>query len=247
MSPTSSWGSKIGVLTPGTNLTVEDELWSMRVDAATIATGRIHIEQIQWKTDADLKRFAETVTQQLPATTAGLMQMQPDLLLLGISISPLWDGLEGNRAIKERAKRDTGLDMITPVDALQRALELLKARRIGVLTPYPEIADARVVQFFEECGVEVVAQKGLRCKSAQAIGEVPPQVVAAGFSEVCVDGIDALVQLGTDLKTAAVGAQAEVWLGKPTLAINTTTWWCALRHLGIATQLQGWGSLLANH
>lgn len=242
-----NWGKKIGVLTPGTNLTVEHELWSMRVDGATIATARIMIEQIQWKTDDDLRKFVEGVTNQLPATTAQVMQVQPDILLLGIASSPLWDGLKGNKQIKQRAKKDTGLDLITPVDAMERALKVYGAKKIGVITPYPELADAKVVQFFAEFGVEVIAQKGLRCKSAQEIGEVPPAVVRAAFQEVCVPGVDVLAQLGTDLNTAVVAAQAELWLGKPVLAVNTTTWWCTLRHLGIKTQLQGWGSLLAEH
>ena len=239
----SNWGTKIGVLTPGTNLTVESELWSMRVADATMATARINIDQIAWNTDDDLRKFVEGVTNNLPSTTAQLMQTQPDLLMLGISISPLWDGLKGNAEIKARAKKDTGLDMITPVDGLQQALATLDARRIGVLTPYPELADAKVVQFFAEFGVEVIAQKGLRCKSAQAIGEVPLDVIAAGFREVCVDGVDAVVQLGTDLKTAVVAAQAELWLGKPVLAINSTTWWAALRHAGIRTRMPDWGVL----
>jgi maleate isomerase len=243
----SNWGTKIGVLTPGTNVTVESELWSMRVEHATMATARIHIDQIAWKTDDDLRKFVQGVTNNIPDTTAQLMQMQPDLLMLGISISPLWDGLKGNDAIKARAKKDTGLDMITPVDAVQQALATLEARRIGVLTPYPQLADDKVVQFFSQFGVEVIAQKGLRCPSAQAIGEVPPDVIAAGFRDVCVDGVDVVAQLGTDLKTAAVAAQAELWLGRPVLAINTTMWWAALRHAGIRTRVPNWGALFERY
>jgi maleate isomerase len=239
----SNWGIKIGVLTPGTNLTVESELSDMRVSSATVATARINIKQIAWNTQDDLRKFVEGVTENLPATSAQLMQILPDVLVLGISISPLWDGLKGNSAIKARAKRDTGLDMITPVDAVEQALTKLMARRIGVLTPYPEIADDKVVEFFAELGVEVVAQKGLRCKSAQDIGEVPLGVIAAGFREVCVDGVDAVIQLGTDLKTAAVASQARLWLNKPVLAINTTTWWATLRHVGIRTAMPNWGIL----
>lgn len=236
-----NWGTKIGVLTPGTNLAVESEIWNMRVQEATVATARIHITQIVWKTDDDLRKFVEGVTTNLPATSAELMQAQPDLLMLGISISALWDGLDGNAAIKARAKKDTGLDMITPVDALQQALALLGARRIGVLTPYPKLADKKIVEFFASFGLEVIAQKGLRAPSAQAIGEISPADIAQGFREVCVDGIDAVVQLGTDLKSAAVANDAHLWLSKPVLAINTTTWWATLRHAGIRCQNPDWG------
>lgn len=240
------WGTKIGVLTPGTNLTVESELWAMQVASATVATARIHIDQIAWEKPDDLRRFVEGVTAQL-VTTAAQLQVMPDVLMLGISSSPLWDGLAGNQAIKETVSAATGLKLVTPVDAFQSALQILGVTRIGVVTPYPEIADDKIVQFFAEMSVEVLQQHSLRCTSAQAIGEVPPKDLVAAFEAARVDGVQALVQLGTDLRTALVAAQAELWLGLPVLAANTTTWWGTLRAAGVADTLPGWGTLLADH
>ena len=242
-----NWGKKIGLLTPATNLTVEDELWSMRAEDVTIATARIVIDQVDWKTEKDLERFVLGVAERLPETTARVMQAQPDGLLLGISSSNLWGGVKTNTEMKARAKRDTGLELTTPVDAMIEGLDVFKARRIGVVTPYPELADAQVVSFFKEIGVDVVAQKGLRCKSARDIGQVPPSVMRKALRSVCVQGVEALVTLGTDLKISRVAAEAERWLGLPVLAVNATTWWCALRHQGVSARLPGWGMLLEEH
>jgi maleate isomerase len=52
------------------------------------------------------------------------------------------------------------------------------------------------------------------------------------------------VQVGTNLACAAVAAEAERWLGKPVIAINTATYWYALRHNGIQDRIAGFGSLL---
>jgi len=46
---------------------------------------------------------------------------------------------------------------------------------------------------------------------------------------------------------ARLAAIAELWLDKPVLAINTATYWCALRRNGIADRIDGFGSLLAEH
>jgi maleate isomerase len=46
---------------------------------------------------------------------------------------------------------------------------------------------------------------------------------------------------------ARLAAQAEVWLGKPVVAINTAIYWHALRHSGIADKVEGFGSLLARY
>ena len=40
-------------------------------------------------------------------------------------------------------------------------------------------------------------------------------------------------------------AAAETWLGKPVIAINTATYWHALRNNGIADQMDGFGRLMA--
>ena len=241
-----NWGLKIGVLTPATNLTVEEELWSMRVRGVTQATARIVIDTVDWTAPDGIEKFVKNVNERLPETAARVMQAQPDVLLLGISSSNLWGGLKSNDAIKAAIRDQTGLEMVTPVDAIVRIAHLYSVRRIGVVTPYPEAADARVVEFFSEFGVEVVAQKGLRMTSPVAIGEVSEATLRAALTEVCRPGIDALFQLGTDLKMARVAAQAEGWLGKPTISVNTATWWHALRSSGISEQIEGWGDLLAN-
>jgi len=52
------------------------------------------------------------------------------------------------------------------------------------------------------------------------------------------------VQVGTNLAMAEVAAMAELWLGKPVIAINTATYWHALRQSGIPDQIAGFGRLL---
>jgi maleate isomerase len=59
--------------------------------------------------------------------------------------------------------------------------------------------------------------------------------------------VDAIIQVGTNLAMAEVAAMAEFWLGKPVIAINTATYWYALRDYGIRDKVVGWGSLLADH
>jgi maleate isomerase len=243
----SLWGTKYGVLTPATNLTVEDELWSMRVPGATIATARIVIDQVQWREPQDLEKFVQGVQQRIPDAITHVMQAQPDALVLGISISVLWGGLQGNDALKAKVKADTGLALFTPVDAIAAALKAIGVQRVGVVTPYPQLADAPVRAFFEEIGIAVLSQRSLRAGSATAIGEIPPAEVRQALRDAAVPGAQALVTLGTDLKISRIAAQAEDWLGLPTVAVNAATWWFALRGMGLKAQLDGWGSLLRDH
>jgi maleate isomerase len=66
---------------------------------------------------------------------------------------------------------------------------------------------------------------------------------------LAVDGpdVEAVVQVGTNLAMARLAAAAELWLDKPVLAINTATYWWALRRNGIADPVDGFGALLRDY
>ena len=130
-------------------------------------------------------------------------------------------------------------------DASQAALKKLgDIQRIGVITPYMPVADKQVQRFFADCGFEIVRLMGLRCASPVAIAHVSEQTLRDAILEVDGPEVDAIVQVGTNLIMARLAGISEFWLGKPVVAINTATYWYALRENGIADKVDGFGSLL---
>lgn len=115
------------------------------------------------------------------------------------------------------------------------------------MTPYMEVGDQEVRRFFEESGFDVVGIRGLRCTSPAAIAQVPAEKMREIVLEL--NGLDSecIVQLGTNLPFARLAGEAEFWLGKPVLAINTVLYWRALRCSGIEDAVDGFGRLLWNH
>jgi maleate isomerase len=55
------------------------------------------------------------------------------------------------------------------------------------------------------------------------------------------------MQVGTNLAMARLAPQAEIWLGKAVIAINTAIYRHALRASGITDKISGWGPLLERH
>ena len=120
-------------------------------------------------------------------------------------------------------------------------------RRLGVITPYMPAGDRQVRRFFAECGYEIVNLLGLKCRSPTQIAHVTKEMLRDAIGRVNRGKVDAVVQVGTNLAMAELAASAEFWLDKPVLAINTATYWYALRDYGIKDRMQGWGSLLSEH
>ena len=120
-------------------------------------------------------------------------------------------------------------------------------RRLGVITPYMPVGDRQVRRFFTECGYEVVNLVGLKCRSPTLIAHESQKTLRDAILRANRGSVDAVVQVGTNLAMAQVAAGAEFWLDKPVIAINTATYWYALRDYGIKDRLEGWGSLLREH
>ena len=84
----------------------------------------------------------------------------------------------------------------------------------------------------------------LECKSWTAIAAVTTDLLREKLIELNGNDVDAIVQVGTNLSMVRLAAAAELWLGKPIIAINTATYWNALRQNGISDKISGLGRLL---
>ena len=93
----------------------------------------------------------------------------------------------------------------------------------------------------------MVADTCLECPSWTRIAEVPKNVIPQQMEEINNKGVDALVQVGTNLPMARLVEEFEIEFAKPVIAINTATYWHALRSNNINDQLQGFGSLMSEH
>jgi maleate isomerase len=169
-------------------------------------------------------------------------------LSTGMSLETFWGGKEGAAEFEAwMAELNGGLDLATGAAACKAALEAFGAKKIGIVTPYQPVGDEQVRKYFADEGFEVAALLGIRCSSAIAIAQVQPKELKASLREVNVEGVDALLQVGTNLFCARVAAEMELELGKPVIAVNVATLWSAYRSNGIDDKIAGWGSLFEKH
>ena len=86
-----------------------------------------------------------------------------------------------------------------------------------------------------------------RLESPVAIAHVPERTLRDAIMEVNGPDVDAVIQVGTNLIMTRLAATAELWLDKPVVAINTATYWYALRENGIDDKIDGFGALLERY
>ncbi|TMH40499.1 MAG: arylmalonate decarboxylase [Betaproteobacteria bacterium] len=224
---------KFGVLAPSTNTSVQPEFDAMRPWGVTHHHSRLVIPDSRVTDDASFLAMMDNIRGALFPALESVLTCDPDYVILGMSSETFWDGIEGSRKLARKLKAVAKRGVAMGSDAW--------------VTPYMPAGDRQVVRFFSECGYTVVNLLGLKCKSPTAIARVTPGELRDAIQRVNRGRVDAIVQVGTNLACAQVAATAEFWLDKPVLAINTATYWYALRDYGIRDRIPGWGSLLAEH
>ncbi len=239
---------KFGVIAPSTNTSVQPEFDAMRPVGVTNHFSRIIIPDNPVTSDDDFNKLMDDIRAALMDSVDAVMTCRPDYLVMGMSAETFWDGLEGSIELERRVEERAGVKVAMGSDACRAALNCYSnVKRLGVITPYMPVGDVQVRKFFTDCGFEVVNLKGLKCKSPMQIAHVSETELRDAINEVDGPDVDAIVQVGTNLAMARVAGIAEFWLGKPVIAINTATYWWALRQNGITDRIQGYGTLLAQH
>lgn len=240
---------KFGVIAPSTNTSVQPEYDSMRPHGVTNHFSRCIIPDTKVTDDRTFMVMLNNIRASVPAAIEAVKTCSPDHVIMGMSAETFWDGRDGQKKLQKRMEKIAGVGMTLGSDACRAALKAYgkKTRRLGIVTPYMPVGDKQVHRFFTDCGFEVVNLLGLKCAGPMLIAHVTKQRLRDAVLEVNRGKVDAIVQVGTNLAMAEVAAMAEFWLDKPVIAINTATYWHALRENGIKDKGYGWGSLLSAH
>ncbi len=239
---------KFAVVAPSTNTIVQPEFDAMAPYGVTNHFSRIHIPDDPLGSDADFEELMVRIRAELMQAVDRSMTARPDYLIMGMSSETFWGGLAGSQELEAKLKDRSKLRVAMGSDASQAALRAYgDIKRISVVTPYMPVGDQEVRNFFTDCGFDVQAVYGLKCDSPTAIAHVDSKTLRDAVREVDDPQVEAILQVGTNLAFAHIAPMAEFWLDKPVLAINTATYWWALRQNGIDDRIDGFGSLLREH
>ena len=239
---------KFGVVAPATNTIVQPEYDAMRPRGVTNQMARVVIPDSPVGTDSEFAAMMGQVRDSIEGALDAVMGCSPSAVVVGMSAETFWEGVLGADALHEHLEARAGVKVILGVQACLAAIQRYGGiRRISLITPYMPSGDAQVRRSYTDSGFEVVNLLGLKCNSPLLMAHEQPERLRRAVREVDDSSVELILQVGTNLAFASVAAEAERWLGKPVLAVNTCTYWHALRSTGIEDKIEGFGSLLTEH
>jgi maleate isomerase len=245
MTDVLGYRAVLGVIGPSTNTVVQPDMERMRPIGVTNHYRGIYVTDPEALTDADFLAGTTAISNAVADAVRAAATCKPDYLVMGMSAVTFYGGIAGGEAFKRNVREVSGgLDVSTGSEALVAALRAYGGiKRVSFVSPYFPVANAEVRRYLAESGFETMRDASLQCRCWTDIAKVTPERLSQVLAELDGPDVDAIVQVGTNLSMLQLAADTERALGKPVIAINTATYWHALRAIGITDRISGLGRL----
>ena len=206
---------KFGALGPSTNTIVQPDLDDMRPVGVTNHYSRTIIPNDPVNTDEDFLRLVKNIQGNTLDAADVLKSGEMQYQVISMSAATFWNGHDGAhkylKTLRERAEVEVSCGSF----ATEAALNVYKAKRIAFFSPYFPVANAQVRRFYEDCGFTVVRDLCLQRPSPVQIAHTTDAMCRDALKQLDGDGVDAIVQVGTNLSMVRFSAASELFLGKP--------------------------------
>ncbi len=227
----------IGLIVPSNNTVILPEFYSVLPDGVTAYETRMRVEgeltpELLRKMVGDAEAAADL-----------LRQTGVDFICYCCMASTIVKGWDWERGLLARFANNARKGVTSANGALRDALAALGARRLALVTPYPEDLNALLPAFFSAGGFEVTKIAGTPVRDVAAVrGLSPDQILGAGRG-VAAGGVDAVCLLATDVQTFPIIDRLEREIGRPVVSSNQALLWASLRALGVTEPIGGLGKL----
>jgi maleate isomerase len=234
---------RLGMLTPSSNTALEPITYAMLTGVEGISAhfSRFKVTEIALS-DTALRQFD---AGEILRAAELLAQANADVIAWN-GTSASWLGFDRDERLCEQISAATGIKACTTVLAYRDLLRRLGAKRIGLVTPYRQDVQDRIIANWNSQGLHCAAERHLSLQDNFSFAEVPEVKVAALIEQVVREGCDSAVVLCTNMRGAGAAEGLEQKLGVPVLDSIAVTLWACLMATGCdPSQIRGWGSLFS--
>lgn len=232
--------ARMALMVPSTNTVAETEFWKMAPEGLTVHTSRMPFFADRFDSPFD------EMESHLPRVIDEVNSAQPDIIAYGCTAS----SAKGNPIDYEKQlTQNTGKPTVTAAAALVEALKTFSAKKIVMITPYPQSTNDKERVFFQGNGVEVIEDESIIIDDAQLqfknMNKIPTDLlIDRSVSLGQAENVDAVILSCCDMPTLDAIPIIEDAIGKPVTSSTQALFWRAIRTAGILDPIEGVGSLL---
>lgn len=230
---------RIGMILASRNTVAEPDAYAMLPAGVTMHTTRLHLVEPD---PVAMKKMTEDSEQ----AAALLASAEVGLIVFHCTAASTIDADMG-RKVAERIERGTGVPATATSEALVAALRTLKARKIVMLSPYPQAVNDAEVAFFAHHGIEVIREAGFLPPKGEGSPSAEPEEWYRRTLAMRMPEADAYFLSCTNIRAVGAIDALERDLRKPVISSNQAMIWHCLRKGGVKDSVPGFGRLLGVH
>jgi maleate isomerase len=205
---------RLGLLAPSSNTILEPETHKLLPADGSVTA---HVSRLRVVTIADHATSLQQFELGKALAAAELVADAKVDLILWNGTAAGWLGFGWDRELVGAIESHTGIATTTAVIALNDELQRLDARRIGLVTPYVEPIEQRIIANYRSIGIDIVASARCDLTDNAAYGAIPPAEIANMVRKVARVGVDAVMILCTNLAGSSLAPHLAPELGVPVL------------------------------
>lgn len=221
---------RIGLMIPSSNTVVESELPKLisKDRPVSLHFARLGVTHIS----ASAKSKAQFEMNRMIETAITLADAEPNVIVwAGTAAS--WLGFGRDEELARRITKSTGIPATTSLLAVNKALQTLNARRIGLVTPYVANLERDIIANYAVAGIEVVCAARLDLTVNTDYAKVPASRISQMCRKAAKAKPDAIVIMCTNLAGATIAAEMNRLSGPPVIDSVEVT---LIQSLAIARQ-----------
>ncbi len=227
--------ARLGIILPSGNTATEPQFEFYRPDGVSFHFTRLALVRSSEEQLLAMPTLAE-------AAAALLKDAGVSTIAFHCTAVSTWDtALEAQ--ILHRISTSTGLRTIATSQAIIAALRAVGARRISMLSPYPEAIAKREQRFMEFHGFEVVWNEFLGIETGDEMLAVPEAQWIDMVRRSPLGDTDACLISCTATRAIDIVTSAEIMFKKPIITSNSALLWYACRILQVERGHPGIGML----
>ncbi len=231
----------LGMLTPSSNTILEPVTTKMISDIseASVHFGRFKVTEIA---------LSEQALAQFDATEilvgAELLSHAKVQSIGWSGTAAGWRGFAADEDLCAKITAHTGIAACTSVLALNEILALTQVRKLGIVSPYTDDVQQKIISNYINIGIDPAGDAHLGIRDNFSFSEVTADQLRSMCREVAKAKPQAIVVYCTNLAGAPLVEEMEAELGIPIYDTIATVTWKALKQCNVDTRrIKGWGSL----
>jgi maleate isomerase len=235
---------RLGMLTPSSNTALEPITSAMLAGLADVSVhfSRFKVTEIALSETA----LAQFDDNEILRAAELLAHAKVDVIAWN-GTSASWLGFDRDERLCERITASTGIPARTTVLAYRDLFRRVGSKRIGLVTPYRQDVQDRIIANWGSEGLHCVAERHLSLQDNFSFAEVPEAEVAGLIEEVVREGCDAVAVVCTNMRGAGAAEVLEARLGVPVFDSIAVTLWACLIATGIdPARIESWGGLFTD-